>query len=438
MSKRILILDDDADFNNLLTDIFSQADYEVVSERDPMEALNRFKQENFDLIVTDQKMPGLSGEEFIREVKAVNGHIPIIMVSGYLDNDTIRDLIQQGVGGVFLKPLNVFSLLKRTAAILEEAETGTGPEAAEEAVRQAGAKGSDYQHSLPFEFSTYPCRSEKTEEFARKLYSLRNFKTNLVFIGEKGAPFVHACEDMQNFETGRKELFVYVQADDMAEQTLKHHLEQASADGMDRMTFVILDTTALLEESRKLVSQITRREGLFEEAAVSVRLIFCLHDDVDNLYDSGMIDDDLYLLLGTSEVRFPALRDIPEDLPHLAQALLQEQAEKQGTETEPRLNKDARSLLRDQEWPGDYAELEALMHRIALQVVQPNIGAAEIEAVLRREKTTDSLAQVSDLRSHLEQYAGDYAAAALTLLRNNEEQAADFLKIDAVRLTELC
>ena len=119
MSKKILILDDDVDFNTLLTDVFNQAEYEVISAHDPQEALNLIQEEPVDVIVTDQRMPNLSGVEFFREIRSIHGNLPIIMVSGYLDSDTMRDLINNGVSGIFLKPLNIFSLLKRTSELLE-------------------------------------------------------------------------------------------------------------------------------------------------------------------------------------------------------------------------------------------------------------------------------------------------------------------------------
>jgi DNA-binding NtrC family response regulator len=111
MPKKLLILDDDSDFNSLLTDIFEQADYEVTSIEDPLVAVEVFQETHFDLVVTDHKMPEMTGTEFMKKIKEIRPSTPVIMVSGYLENDAIRDLISDGVGGVFLKPLNIFSLL---------------------------------------------------------------------------------------------------------------------------------------------------------------------------------------------------------------------------------------------------------------------------------------------------------------------------------------
>ncbi|MFO8026485.1 MAG: response regulator, partial [Opitutales bacterium] len=118
MPYSVLILDDDADFNSLLTDIFEQADYVVTSLTDPVEAVDAFHEKAYDLVVTDHRMPEMSGGEFMRKVKQIRPEVPVIMVSGYLENDMIRDLISEGVGGVFLKPLNIFSLLERTKELI--------------------------------------------------------------------------------------------------------------------------------------------------------------------------------------------------------------------------------------------------------------------------------------------------------------------------------
>ena len=68
MSHSILILDDDRDFNCLLTDIFKQADYDVTSLEDPYEAIELFKDREFELVVTDHRMPGISGKEFMEKI----------------------------------------------------------------------------------------------------------------------------------------------------------------------------------------------------------------------------------------------------------------------------------------------------------------------------------------------------------------------------------
>ncbi len=120
MPHHILILDDDQTFNDLLSDVFNQGGYQVESFLQPKEALKTFGDNDFDLVVTDHEMPGLSGVEIVRKIRALDKDMPIIMVSGKLDEASIRELINEGVNGIFLKPLNVFSLLKKTGELIEK------------------------------------------------------------------------------------------------------------------------------------------------------------------------------------------------------------------------------------------------------------------------------------------------------------------------------
>ena len=121
--KRIVLLDDDPDFTGLLTDIFRQSSYVTVSFTDSLAAIKALRSEPFDLLITDHRMPGMTGEVLVRELRKTHAEMPVIVVSGFLDNDTIRELIRDGVGGIFLKPLNVVNLLKRTATLLNQADT---------------------------------------------------------------------------------------------------------------------------------------------------------------------------------------------------------------------------------------------------------------------------------------------------------------------------
>ncbi|MEM9226665.1 MAG: response regulator, partial [Verrucomicrobiota bacterium] len=267
MSKRILILDDDSDFNNLLTDIYSQADYEVISEQDPEAAIERFRGGDFDLVVTDQKMPGLSGEEFIREIKVQNPNIPVIMVSGYLDNDTIRNLIRDGVGGVFLKPLNVFSLLKRTSALIEEAQSRLG----ETLDNSTEKETDDSRHELPFNFNSFPCRATRSIEFAKRLYAMRHFKNNLVLIGEEGTDLPSLIEDFAGFDSQDSSSFVLLELSQVSQSLIENHIQQAADKGQERLTLVIPRADLLVPEQKQAVYAAGKQRDHFKDAALAPR-----------------------------------------------------------------------------------------------------------------------------------------------------------------------
>jgi len=113
MASKILIVDDDDDFRGLLSDVFTQAGYEVTAVNNPHTALKTFADKVFDAVVTDHNMPDMTGEELIKSIREQEPSIPIILVSGYLNQDLIQNLKNVNAE-IFHKPLNVISLLRKT------------------------------------------------------------------------------------------------------------------------------------------------------------------------------------------------------------------------------------------------------------------------------------------------------------------------------------
>ncbi len=113
MPSKILIVDDDDDFRGLLTDVFSQAGYDVTAVNNPHQAITTFCEQPFDAVVTDHNMPEMTGEDLIKEIREHEPNIPVILVSGYLNQDLIQNLKNVNTE-IFHKPLNVISLLRKT------------------------------------------------------------------------------------------------------------------------------------------------------------------------------------------------------------------------------------------------------------------------------------------------------------------------------------
>jgi len=350
MPHRVLILDDDADFNSLLTDIFEQADYNVTSLMDPIEAIEACRDREYDLIVTDHKMPEMTGAAFMKAVKKVRPEVPVIMVSGYLENDTIRELISEGVGGVFLKPLNIFSLLKRTAELIEETQKLQDSSASD----GEGADGEDAGTHLGFSFRSYPCKSGASTSFAERLYSLRNFKSTLSLIGEPGMHYRSICEDILNFYESDAEHFIYLSPGSFDEAQALSLIEAAQKEGAERVTCVLLEVQSMNDTQRVIATKLAKHEGAFEALAVVLRTIFCVSGDLDSLFDEGLIDENLYILMGTAEVRVPPLRDCSVDVGIMAQQLVVEIAREKSLAAVPRFESSARDLFRQHTWGRNY------------------------------------------------------------------------------------
>jgi two-component system NtrC family response regulator len=427
MAHRILILDDDVDFNSLLTDIFSQAGYDVTSELDPQRALALIREFQFDLVVTDQRMPGISGKDFLRELKKVQPRTPIIMVSGFLDNDTIRELIREGVGGVFLKPLNVFSLLKRTAKLLEQLN-GAVPRPGEGEGESAGA--AEFRHNLPFAFASFPCRDAKSGEFANKLYALRNFKNYLTLSGPRGTNFAAVCRDFEALREKPDERFLYLTNTMVEANNLLRLLREQEE--RERVTLCFLEADTLDLERQRLLPQIARKSGQFAGLKTATRFIFCLSESLDALYDRGQIDENLYLLTSSSELVVPGLNDCRDDIPLMAQEILAREAATRQLGSVPKLDVSAKAYLRDRAWPGNYNELQ--------QVILGALGNLRKNTLTRESLEKSGLpgaVPAVELRQYLTRLRDEYANAASILANGERAATAQILGLSEAAIDQM-
>ena len=227
--------------------------------QDPVEAVTVFAENEYDLVVTDYKMPEMTGAGFMREIKQLKPEVPVVMVSGYLENDTIRELIGVGVGGVFLKPLNIFSLLERTAELIEESHKATAPVEDPGAVECTEDAASAVK--LGFSFRSFPCKSTVSSEFAERLYRMRNFKSTLSLIGGTGTHYRLICEDLLNFYAAGTDQFIYLSPASFDADEVLRQIHAATQAGVERVTCVLLGPETMTDEQKQMAIALARGES---------------------------------------------------------------------------------------------------------------------------------------------------------------------------------
>lgn len=420
MPYSILILDDDVDFNSLLTDIFEQADYIVTSMTDPVEAVEVFRETDYDLVVTDHKMPEMTGAEFMKKIKSLKPDVPVIMVSGYLENETIRELIRDGVGGVFLKPLNIFSLLERTGKLVEEAKRLKGS-----STDVGGSDVGDAPAQLGFVFRSFPCKSGASAAFAERLHNLRSFKSTLTLTGEVGTHYRRICKDIRGFYESSDEHFIYLSAGSFDEVQTLSLIEKSQKEDAERITFVLLDFEPMDATQKELATKLAKHEEPFDGLEMKMRTIFCLNDDLDTLFDREEIDESLYILMGTAEVKVPSLRECQADVGVMAQQLLVEVAREKFMPTVPRLESAARDQLRSYAWKGNFRELADAMRRLVEIGSDESISVSDVRTAVEGAKAEPLRAQLS---AFLKAQEADYLRAASVLFAGDRSRIAQLFE----------
>ncbi|MEW5722741.1 MAG: response regulator [Thermodesulfobacteriota bacterium] len=120
MPERILIVDDEVDMLTLLRMIIrNNTDYEVETTNSPSEAIKLFKDKDFDLVITDLKMPGLDGLDIFEEFKGLKAHVPVIIITAYGSPETAEDALRLGVTEFITKPFRKDGILFAINRVLE-------------------------------------------------------------------------------------------------------------------------------------------------------------------------------------------------------------------------------------------------------------------------------------------------------------------------------
>ncbi len=109
--SRVLVLEDELGFQTLLTEVLGGAGHEVVSAQSGAVALDLAAERPFDLLLVDNRMPGISGLEFLKRFRAIDPHAPVIIMTAYADVPVVVEAMRLGVIDFLVKPFSLDSLL---------------------------------------------------------------------------------------------------------------------------------------------------------------------------------------------------------------------------------------------------------------------------------------------------------------------------------------
>jgi two-component system response regulator PilR (NtrC family) len=119
-APRILVIDDEPDIRDLMDMLLSSAGYEVSTAEDGAVAVERTERDAFDLAVTDLRMPGMSGIDTLVALKRIDPDLPVIVVSGYLSDESAQRACAEGAAHVLCKPIDVDALLHIVGVALRD------------------------------------------------------------------------------------------------------------------------------------------------------------------------------------------------------------------------------------------------------------------------------------------------------------------------------
>ncbi|MBA1146225.1 sigma-54-dependent Fis family transcriptional regulator [Ectothiorhodospiraceae bacterium WFHF3C12] len=432
-----LVVDDEADIRELAEMTLQRMDVEAITAEDIESAKRALQEHAVGVCLTDMKLPDGDGIELVDYIQREFPDIPVAVITAYGSIDTAIQALKAGAFDFVSKPvdLNVLRRLVEHAMRLSEdpkmdrrsRDVLLGESAAMQQIRSTIVKLARSQAPV------YIYGESGTgKELIAKL------------IHEKGPrrdqPFVPVNCGAIPGELMESEFFGHKKGSFTGANTDKQGLFQAADGGT-----LFLDEVAELPQHmqvkllRAIQEKAVRPVGSQKEAPIDVRILSATHKDLAQLVEAGDFRRDLYYRINVIQLRAPALRERPEDLPLLVEHILDKILS--GTEERPRLADDAISALKRYDFPGNVRELENVLERALTLSEGTVIGAADLQLPENSTAAGDSggqpapTAEVADpsedfeLENYLGEIERDVITRALEKTRYNKTAAAQLLGI---------
>ena len=440
---RILIVDDEPSMREMLRIVLRREGYDVVVAVNGREALERLQNEPIDLLLSDIRMPDVSGVEVLRTAKQLNPDIVAFMMTAFASTDTAVEAMRLGAVDYFTKPFSVDELRIKIRQHLETHQLK------QENLLLKRALNSRH------EFSSILGRSDVMQAVFATIRSVANTNSTALVTGESGTGKELVARAIHFNSLRRDRPFVAVNCGAVPETLLESELfghmrgaftgAHTSKKGLMEVAeggTIFLDEigemtpTMQVKLLRVLQDRRFRRLGGTEEVQADVRVIAATNQDLPKLVADGRFREDLYYRLNVLPVHVPPLRDRSEDIPLLAEHFLHQFAQEMGKPVRT-VSAGALQLLCDHEWRGNVRELQNAMERaVALEQTESVLPESLPDDVRRGHSAIagapappnlPELGDGFDLEARGEAFYRHYIALALERAGGVQVKAAELL-----------
>jgi len=434
----ILVVEDEPKMRRVLELNLSEDGYTVLPVPDAEAGLNLLRREKVDLVLTDIKLPGMDGLEFLQAVKRTNAAIPVVVMTAYGTVETAVEAMKAGASDYVLKP---FSLEEMKLILHKELEVRR---LREENVSLREALGQRY------EFKNIVARSPKMQEVLATVERVAPSNSTVLLGGESGVGKDLIARAIHEHSRRGAGPFLKINCTAIPENLLESELfgyEKGAFTGAVSSKpgkFELADKgTIFLDEigdvpgtiQVKLLRVLQDREfehlGGTKTLKVDVRVVAATNQDLRAALEEGTFREDLYYRLNVVPINIPPLRERKEDIPYLIDHFVAQFARVSGKPITG-ITPAAQKLLMDFPWPGNVRELENIIERAVALSTGSVLDAADIRLDLSPAKPSggdaaDATALFPPSGMTLEQFEDEIIKEALRRAHGNKSQAARLL-----------
>src|SRR5450755_3595564 len=428
MSKpAVLVVDDEPDLCELLSITLQRMNLDPRTAGTVGAAQRLLKTERYDLCLTDMQLPDGDGLELVKWIQQYSPSVPVAVITAHGNVETAVRALKLGAFDFVSKPLDLAGLRKLVAAAIKMSEDHDG---------DTGVFGPRLLGTSPTmqnlrEMIGRVARSQAPVHISGESGTGKELVAKLIHESgpRRDGPFVPVNCGAIPTELVESELFGHKRGSFTGAVSDKKGLIQ-SAEGGTLLLDEIADLPLHMQVKllRVIQEKAVRPVGEQVEVPVDVRILSATHKNLSQLVAEGAFREDLFYRVNVIELRVPSLRERPEDVPELAEAILRRLGRRMKM-APPVLTKDALKALESYPFPGNVRELENILERAITLSTSGEVSANDIQLrPTRGDAPGASNAQSGGpLGDHLEEIERDAIRRALEQTRYNKTAAAKSL-----------
>jgi len=436
-AQTILIVEDDTNFRRVLEFQLSQAGYQTAVAENGEKALELFSEYRYRIVLTDLNMPGIGGEEVLKQVKKISPDTLVIIITAFGSIDSAVEAMKLGAFHYLTKPVNSEELIHTINNAFNYSELVRENRTLREAVSSA------------FKFDGIVGTSKAMRKVLDRAERLSHVDSTVLIMGESGTGKEILAKAIHYNSPRSRKPFIVINCGAIPDTLLESELfgyKKGSFSGADSNKagkFEAADGgTIFLDEISELplplqvkVLRVVQEGeismiGENKVRKVDVRIIAASNRDLKQMVEEEEFRQDLYYRLNVAPLVLPPLRERKEDIPLLADFLMKRICKKQ-SRSEIKLGGDVLRKLESYNWPGNVRELENIMERLAIFSQSGNADAKDLpEEILSPPPATGgALFRIPHEGVSLPEVDKRLVITALERNKWNQTHAASFLGI---------
>ncbi len=432
---RLLVVDDDYSIRAIMQEAFNEEKYDVKVCESGEAALKIIKKKDFDLVITDLMMDGMSGLELMQSAKKIKEDLGFLIITAYGTIKTAVEALQSGAFDFITKPFSISHIKSRVDRFME--------------YKGLKEENQKLKKKLSFDkkYNKLVGKSPGMQMIFNQIDIVADSDAPVFIQGESGTGKELIAQAIHDNSSRRKQPFIKVNCpaipETLFESTLFGHEKGAftnaiktykglfeEADGgtllLDEITEMPVSMQAKL--LRVLQEEVITRVGSAKEIPVNVRVLATSNRDIQKTIDEKKFRSDLYFRLNVFPIKVPNLRSRPEDIPVLIMHFINKFKDKYQFENKE-VDKETLNYMMTRQWPGNIRQLENLVERAILysgkeEVLKTHHFSMEPESIKPDTVDMDNMAPMT-----IAEMEKKLILKTLKNTNNNRTKAAEILDI---------